>query len=315
MVRQRRTAGRGPDEFNGEVMLQRLSLVILSGVLIAGPAFGQGYGMAPRGEQYVEEPVSLDWEPKFGDNVPMDARFRDEDGNDITLGECIDGKPTVLVMAYYRCPKLCSEVLNAVLRSAKGNRLNLGDDYRIITVSFDPKEQPILAKEKKQRYIEEYGRPRASEGWRFLTGDKDQIDILCEAVGFRYEYNSRDKFYVHPSGVVVLTPEGEIARYIKGIEYTNQADNLKFSLIEASQGKINLTFSEQVIHTCMIYNPDAGTYAYNLGRTVLMVAAIPIMLIVGGVVFFAVRSVRREVPLGATQESAKATDQTPTHSE
>lgn len=296
-------------------MNRRICLVILMWAIAVGTASGQNYGMAPRGEQYVEEPTSLDWEPRFGDPVPMDVKFRDEDGKLVTLGECIGGKTTILVLAYYRCPKLCNEVLNAVLHSAKGNRLNVGDDYRIVTVSFDPKEQPILAKEKKQRYLEEYGRPGASEGWYFLTGEKDQIDRLCEATGFRYEYLKRDKFYVHPSGVVVLTPEGEIARYIKGIEYTSEKNNLKFALIEASRGKINPTFSEELLLTCHFYNPDAGTYAYNLGRSILAVAAVPFVGIVLMIVLFAILNARRNAALAREQVLAGDIDQKPTQSD
>ena len=139
--------------------------------------------------------------------------FHDEHDNEITLGSCVGGKPTILVIAYYRCPMLCSAVLRGVVEAAHAPPGNIGEDFNIVTVSFDPKDHYLIAGYTKKTSIEEYGRPAAEQNWHFLTGKKPQIDALCEAVGFHYEYDKLKKQFNHASGITIVTPFGKISKY------------------------------------------------------------------------------------------------------
>src|SRR5262249_13024067 len=171
---------------------------------------------------------------RLNQQVPLDLEFRDEGGNAVRLGEYFHGEPVVLVFAYYRCPMLCTQVLNGVLEAAKGMTLELGQDYEIVTVSFDAREKPVLAAAKKAHYLADLRRPHAEEGWHFLTGDQEPILRLTDAVGFRFRFDPKQELFAHASGIVVLTPAGRISRYHPGTRY----DGLRLSLVEASQNKI-----------------------------------------------------------------------------
>jgi protein SCO1/2 len=189
--------------------------------------------------------------------VPLDMPFRDEAGDTVRLRDCLGGKPAVLVLAYYRCPMLCTQVLNGVLDAARGMSLNLGEDYDIITVSFDEREGPELAAAKKASYVEGYGRPGADRGWHFLTGPQDSITRLADAVGFRYRYDVRQDQFAHASAIMVLTPQGKVARYFFGIKYSPR--DLRLSLVEASQNRIGGPV-DQVLLYCYHYDPNTGRY-------------------------------------------------------
>src|SRR5262249_28900556 len=145
-----------------------------------------------------------------------------EAGQSVRLGDYFDGKPVILVLAYYRCPMLCTQVLNGLVDGLRGVPFNAGEQFRVVTVSFDPREQPELAAAKRESYVESYGRPQATTGWHFLTGGQDSIDRLTRAVGFRYAYDPKLDQFAHASGIMVLTPDGKIARYFYGIRYASR---------------------------------------------------------------------------------------------
>lgn len=144
---------------------------------------------------------------KLNNQIPLDLVFRDEAGNDVRLGQYFGQKPVLLVLAYYDCPMLCTIVLNGVLHSVKELKYNIGREFEIVTVSFDPTEKPSLAAAKKAIYVGLYGRPNTGAGWHFLTGDEASIQQLTQAVGFRYNYDPQTKQYFHATGIMVLTPE------------------------------------------------------------------------------------------------------------
>src|SRR6516164_2419848 len=172
---------------------------------------------------------------KLNQQVPLDLPFRDEAGRTIRLGDYFGSKPVILSLVYYECPMLCTTALNGLLQSLKELKFDVGDQFNVVTVSFDPTETPPLAAAKKAVYVGTYGRPGAAEGWHFLTGDEDSIRRLTDAVGFRYNYDPSIKQYVHATGLIVLTPQGKIARYFYGIQYP--AGSLRLGLVEASHGK------------------------------------------------------------------------------
>ena len=226
-----------------------------------------GDGLAPGNANDLDKPnPKVGFDQKLGDKVPLDLTFTDEDGNDITLGKCIDGKPTILILAYYRCTMLCGEVLGGVLDACRRMPLTMtcGSEFNIVTVSFDPKEKFELAKAKKMHFVTEYGRKEADWGWHFLTGHKDSIDKLTVACGFRSEWDPMIKEYNHPAGIMVVTPEGIIARYFPGIEYVDRGENgqllkdstrtLRLTLVEAGDGQIGKP-SDKAFLSCYQYNP------------------------------------------------------------
>jgi protein SCO1 len=190
--------------------------------------------------------------------VPLDATFRDERGAPICLGDSFDGRPVVLVLAYYRCPQLCNEVLNGLVDSLRETGLELGRDFRVVTVSFDPREGPELAARKKAGYLKRYGHAATDPNWRFLTGDEGAIHELAEAAGFRYVRDPESEQFAHGSQIVVLTPRGRISRYFFGIQYPPR--DLRLALVEASAGKIG-TPVDQLLLLCYHFDPATGRYS------------------------------------------------------
>jgi protein SCO1/2 len=193
----------------------------------------------------------------LNEQIPPDIAFRDEIGNTVHLGDYFGKKPIVLSLVYFECPALCTEVLNGELRTMKVLSLGLGKDYEAVTVSFEPKDTPTLAKAKKDVYVGQYGRPGSVQSWHFLTGDQPSIDALTQAAGFQYAYDSAIKQYAHAAAILVLTPEGRISRYFYGVQYS--ARDLRFGLVEASEGKIG-TLTDHAILYCYQYDPMTGKY-------------------------------------------------------
>ena len=223
---------------------------------------------------------------KLNQQVPLDLPFRDEAGDVVRLGDYFGSKPVILILVYYECPMLCSTALNGLLESLKELKFDVGKQFDVLTVSFDPTEKPSLAAAKKALYVGTYGRPGAADGWHFLTGDQDSIHRLTEAVGFRYNYDPSIKQYVHATGLIVLTPQGRIARYFYGIQYP--AGNLRLGLVEASQGKIGSPVDAVLLYCCQ-YDPETGKYSLIIAR-ILKIGAAVTVLSLGGLLFVMFRS-------------------------
>lgn len=223
---------------------------------------------------------------RLDQQVPLDLPFRDESGDVVHLGEYFGTKPVILSLVYYECPMLCTTALNGLLESLKELKFDVGKQFEVLTVSFDPTEKPPLAAAKKALYVGTYGRPGAADGWHFLTGDQDSIRRLTEAVGFRYNYDPSIKQYVHATGLIVLTPQGRIARYFYGIQYP--AGNLRLGLVEASQGKIGSPVDEVLLYCCQ-YDPETGKYSLIISRVLKIGAAITVLSL-GGLILVMFRS-------------------------
>jgi len=240
---------------------------------------------AQQSAQQVIESVHFD--QRLNEQVPLDVQFRDEQGNAAPLGSFFQGKPVVLALVYYDCPMLCTLTLNGLLKSMRAMRLAAGEDFTVLTVSFDPREGAQLAREKQQLYVKQYGRPVGREGWRFLTGEEKSIHRLTDAVGFQFVYDEESKQFAHASGLVILTPEGKISRYIYGLEYS--ARDLRLGLVEASQNKIG-SLVDQVLLFCYHYDPHTGRYSATVMNIVRLSGIATVLLLVGLVVTL----VRRE---------------------
>ncbi|MGH8543583.1 MAG: SCO family protein [Gammaproteobacteria bacterium] len=225
---------------------------------------------------------------KLNGQIALDLAFRDENGRAVKLGEYFGNKPVILMFMYYECPNLCPLVLDGVIRSLKALSFNIGDQFNVLTVSIDPEEGPALAMAKKRESIRRYGRPGAEDGWHFLTGEEASIKQLTEAVGFRYAYDPETDQYAHASGIIILTPQGRISRYLYGIEYPPR--DVRLGLVEASAGKIGSPV-DQLLLLCYQYDPTTGKY--NLVITnVLRLAGVATALGLGSYVLIMVRRER-----------------------
>jgi protein SCO1/2 len=216
--------------------------------------------------------VGLD--QKLGSAIPLDLTFRDEHGHAVALREFFGKKPVILTLVYYQCPMLCTEVLNGLLRSAKELPLEIGRDFTIVTVSIDPTERPVLASVKHELYSGLYGRQGGVQGWHFLTGDEAQIRMLAQAVGFRYAYDSASGQFAHPSGIMLLTPAGKVARYFYGISYPSR--DLRLGLVETSQEKIGSPI-DQILLYCYHYDPATGKYGLLISRVIKAAGALTVL--------------------------------------
>lgn len=220
-------------------------------------------------------------EQKLNSQLPLDAEFKDENGNQVKLGNYFGkGKPVILALVYYECPMLCNEVLNGLTGSLKGISFDAGKDFDVVAISFDARENDKidLSKNKKASYMARYGRPGSESGWHFLTGTQSEIDKVTQAVGFKYEFDEKTNQFAHAGGIMVVTPEGKLSRYLYGIDYAPK--DLKFSLMDSAQNKIGNPV-EQLYLYCFHYNPADGKYGLAI-LSVLRLLSVATLLGIGG---------------------------------
>jgi protein SCO1/2 len=194
---------------------------------------------------------------RLGQQLPLDALFLDEAGRPVRLGQYFGTRPVVLVLAYYNCPMLCTQVFGGLVSSLRVLSFDAGKDFDVVAVSFDPRDRPADAAAKKAPYVASYGRPRAASGWHFLTGSTAAIERLTEAVGFRYKYDESLGQFAHASAITVATPGGRLSRYFYGIEYAPR--DLRLGLVEASGNRIGSPV-DQILLYCYHYDPKVGKY-------------------------------------------------------
>ena len=247
-------------------------------------------GPAPVGEPAAAKPgvlgrIGID--QRVGQQVPLDLPFVDEGGREVRLGEFFGKRPVILALVYYECPMLCTQVLNGLVTALGVMKFEPGREFEVVAVSFNPKEGPGLASQKKASYLERYDRPNTAAGWHFLTGSEDSIARLTKAVGFRYEYDPEIGQFAHGAAIEVLTPEGRIARYFYGIEYS--ARDLRLGLIEAAEERLGSAIDD-VLLLCLHYDPSTGKY----GATVLGMVRLGGIATVLAVLGFMAVSLRRE---------------------
>ena len=202
---------------------------------------------------------------KLNTQVPLDLMFRDEQGKPVRLGEFFGTRPVILTLAYFECPMLCTQVLNGVASAIGVLNFSVGREFDIVTVSFDPSDTPEKARAKKAAYIERYKRDGAAQGWHFLTGNQREISALTRAVGFRYAFNAEVAQFAHPSGIMVVTPDGRLSHYFYGIEYGPR--DLRLALIDAADRRIGSP-ADQLLLACFHYDPKSGRYSLAIMRLV-----------------------------------------------
>ena len=294
-------------------MTLRSLLLFFAVAAAAPPALAQvgGGGVAPA-TNLPQQSDKIGIVEKIGNEVPLDLTLRDENDKPITLGECVAGKPTILVMAYYRCTVLCTNVNDGLVKSMREmpHDYSAGDQYRVVTVSMDFKEHGDLARRKKDLSVAAYGRPGAAEGWRFLTGSKEAVAQLTEAIGYKYEFDKVFKEYNHPSGIVLLSPQGKVTRYFYGIEFGGEhklegggGTTLRLSLIEAADGKGG-SLADKLMLACFSWNPHNKKYTPTV-RGMMKIAGVVTILALGlGVGLALLRDRRRKSQVPALAPAA-----------
>ena len=202
------------------------------------------------------EGVGID--QKLDQQIPLDLIFRDEFGRDVPLRSFFQsGKPVVLALVYYRCPMLCSQILTGLTSSLKTITLNPGQDFEVVSISFDAKDTAEIAASKKEMYLKRYNGPNTANGWHFLSGSEENIKQLTNAVGFRYRYDPATDQFAHASGIMIVTPEGRLSRYFYGVEYAPR--DVRLGLVEASHNQIGSPV-DQILLFCFHYDPATGKY-------------------------------------------------------
>lgn len=243
-----------------------------------------------RKERTPDEILGVTIEQKLGAQLPMDLQFTDESGNTVTLGDYFkSGRPVVLNLGYFQCPMLCGLVLNATLDVAKQIDLKVGQDYDILSVSFDPRDTPVVAKLKKQNYLTELGQVGADKGWHFLTGKDESITKLTQTVGFGYRWNPDRQEYVHAAALMILTPDGQVSRYLYGVKFVPRTTRL--SLVEASEGKVG-NVVDSVLLYCFLYDANKGQYTLA-ALNIMRAGGVLTVLLVGTTVLIALRRERK----------------------
>jgi len=265
-----------------------MSITLMSIVVSAqGEAPGLRPAQAPPSSQMPAALQKVAFEQRLNEQLPLDLPFKDENGAAVRLGDYFGRKPVVLTFVYYECPMLCTQVLNGLESALRVIDESVGREFEVVTVSFDPRETPVLASGKKKAYLDRYKRAGAEQGWHFLTGEQASIDALTKAAGFSFYWDEQTQQFAHASGIVVATPAGKLSRYFFGIDYS--ARDLKFALIESSSEKIG-SLADRLLLYCYHYDPATGNYGFVAMRAVRLGGAVTLAALLG----FIFVSVRRD---------------------
>jgi len=237
--------------------------------------------MAPPANSRPPRLENVGIEQHLDAQVPADLAFRDDTGKTVKLGDYFGHKPLILNLVYYNCTMLCGEALAGLSSAMRLVKFDVGNEFDVVTISFDPRETPEMAAAKKKDYVARYGRANAAAGWHFLTGQPESINALTKAVGFQYQYDEKTNQYAHATAIMVLTPQGRISRYFYGVDFPPK--DLRMGLVEASQGKIGNAVDAVLLY-CYHYNPESGKYGAMVGN-ILRLAAAATVLLLGGMLF------------------------------
>ena len=224
---------------------------------------------------------------RLGQQLPLDARFRDETGREVALGDYFGRKPVVLAFVYYQCPMLCTQVMNGLSSALKALTFTPGQEFDIVLISFDPRDRFETANAKKRAHLQHWSVQDQADGWHFLTGETETIRRVTNAAGFTYLWDEATQQFAHVSGVLTLTPDGRLSRYFYGVEFSPK--DLRLALVESGQGKIGSLVEELLLY-CYQYDPTTGRY----GAVVMNLVRLGGVLTVGLVAVFVVVMRRRD---------------------
>jgi protein SCO1 len=226
---------------------------------------------------------NVGFEPRLNAQLPLDLAFRDEAGRNVQFREYFGQKPVVLALVYYGCPMLCNQVEQGVVGTLRMLSFNPGRDYQVVFVSFDPRETPDMAFQKKESAMLHFRRPETAGGWHFLTGSKNSIDALTRSANFRYSFNEKSNLFAHASGILLLTPDGRISRYFYGVEYPSR--DVRLGLVDASAGKIG-TPVDRALLFCYQYDPATARYSASILAIIRLAGVLTVVCLVGAILVF-----------------------------
>jgi protein SCO1/2 len=226
---------------------------------------------------------------RLGEQLPLDARFKDESGRDIALGDYFGKKPVVLAFVYYQCPMLCPLVMNGISSALKVIPFTPGKEFDVVLISFDPRDPPEAANAKKRAHLQHWAVPETADGWHFLTGTEQDIRRVTSAAGFTYEWDEETQQFSHVSGVLVATPDGRLSRYFYGVEFSPK--DLRLALVDSSQGRLGSVVEELLLY-CFHYDPSTGKYGAAFMNILRLGGVLTVGLILGFVVLMRRRDSR-----------------------
>ncbi len=251
---------------------------MLAVIALSASAFGQGMTqgiMSPPASMRPPGLKNVGILQNLNEQIPADLTFRDEAGKTVQLGDYFGKKPMILNLVYYQCPMLCGEVLSGLTSALGVLKFDVGKEFDVLTVSFDPKDTPEIATLKKAEYLKRYKRAGAEQGWHFLVGSQASIDALTKAAGFQYQYDPKTGQFAHSTAIMILTPQGKIAQYYYGVEFAPK--DLRLGLIQASSNKIGNVVDEVLLY-CYHYDPNTGKYGAVITRILRLSGAATILL-------------------------------------
>jgi protein SCO1 len=231
---------------------------------------------------------NVGFEPPLNAHLPLDLAFRDETGRNVQLREYFTQKPVLLALVYYGCPMLCNQTEQGVVGSLRMLSFNPGRDYEVVFVSFDPRESPDMAAQKKESAMTHFRRPETAGGWHFLTGSKESIDALTKGANFRYSFDQKSNLFAHASGIMLVTPDGRISRYFYGVEYPSR--DVRLGLVDASAGKIGTPIDRALLF-CYQYDPTSARYSASILKIIRLGGILTILGLVAGMLIFRRRDI------------------------
>src|ERR1700761_4110456 len=281
---------------------------ILCCALLSAPVFAQVSSYddkesgANAGDQLPQVLQKVGVSQHLNQQLPLDAAFVDETGKSVKLSDYFGKKPAILSLVYYTCPMLCSEELDGLTSSLEMVKLTPGKDFDVIIISIDPNDTPADAAKSKARYVKRYGRPETAGGWHFLTGQRPAIDAVTNAVGFGYVKvpgpDGRLSQFAHASSIEIVTPEGKLAQYYLGVEYSPK--DMLLGLIDASGNKIGSPVAN-ILTYCYHYDPETNRHSLIVVRVVQLGG----MVTVAGLGGFMFLMFRKDYRLGRDQDLTK----------
>jgi protein SCO1/2 len=270
-----------------------VTLVAASPVEAQTPNFLKGFNGDAQGVISSERPAILkdvSFRQRLNETLPLDAAFRDENGRAVRLGDYFGSRPVVLAFVYYQCPMLCTQVMNGISSSLRALPFEAGKDFDVVLVSFDPRDTPAAAAEKKRTHLDYWAAQPTAAGWHLLTGDESTIARVTAAAGFSYQWDDLTQQFAHVSGVLVVTPDGRLSRYFYGVEYSPK--ELRLALVESGQGQIGSVIDELLLY-CYHYDPASGRYGVIVMNLIRVGGVLTVAFILG--VMLLTR--RRDTPL------------------
>jgi len=273
------------------------TIVLFSLPALAGAQIGPKPPPMAVGQPEILQEIG--WDQKLGEKIPLDLAFKDETGKDVVLADYFGDKPVVLSLVYYECPMLCTISLNGLARALEVLSFVPGQQFEVLTVSFDAKEGTELAAAKKRAYMASYDKSdEGARGWHFLTGDEESVDRLTRAVGFRFAWDEETKQFAHPAGILVAAPDGTITHYLFGVEYSPK--DLRLALVAAGQGEVGNAV-DQVLLYCFQYDPKTGRYSAAIFNIVRIAGVVTLLAMAGLLLSLSKR--RRQDPSAAATSS------------